>query len=160
MYRQQSNCHGWHWQCRTKIRKTGVWVFVNRASKHMFLKGEREWKCASWKPSGDPVSPLIHVLGLTASHCILYISPVVTKHRGDMQPLITIMDFFPSVGFDLQAQGQILPPLLLPAVPSNQPYFTHTDRAPSAAAPAGSGAEFLTPVSRSNMQWLLILRGN
>lgn len=69
----------------------------------MFLKGEREWKCASLYASDDPVSPLIQVLGLTASHCILYISPVVTKHWGDMQSLITIMDFFPSVGFDLQA---------------------------------------------------------
>lgn len=69
----------------------------------MFLKGEREWKYASLYTSDDPVSMLIQVLGLTASHCILYISPVVTKHCGDMQSLITIMDFCPSAGFHLQA---------------------------------------------------------
>lgn len=109
-----------------KITKTKS-VFVSRASKRKFLKGERKLKRASLYTLDDPVSPLIQVLGLTASHCILYISPVVTKHWGDMQSLITIMDFFPSVGFDLQALGQILQPLLLPAAlyPSSQPYFIH-----------------------------------
>lgn len=46
-----------------------------------------------------------------------------------MQSLITIMDFFPYVGFDLQDLGQILQPLLLPAAlyPSSQIYFTHRE---------------------------------
>lgn len=39
-----------------------------------------EKESASLYTSDDPVSPLIQVLGLTASHCTLYISPVVTKH--------------------------------------------------------------------------------
>lgn len=73
----------------------------------------------------------------------------MTKHPGDVQSLITIMDFFPSVGFALQAEGHILQPLLLPAAlcPSNQRRFTHGERAQSAA---GSGAEFLTPLCHSN----------
>lgn len=47
----------------------------------------KRWeKCkrASLYASDDPASPLIQVLALTASHCILYISPVVTKLGGDM----------------------------------------------------------------------------
>lgn len=67
-----------------KIRKARVWVFLSRASKRESLRGEREYKCASLYASDDPDSPLIQVLGLTASHCILYISPVVTKLGGDM----------------------------------------------------------------------------